>query len=162
MQIPWEFEGLNNVAMKVSLGDFSSAVYDVQLATTSPAAFERNDASGRLMAAVVDPTLGVVETGNPTPKGSTVQIYCNGMGPVDTPQSSGEPSSTQSLSRTRDLPTVTIGGRPATVQFSGLAPGFVGLYQVNVDVPQDAPSGAQPVVITIRGVESKPAILPIQ
>ncbi len=48
---------------------------------------------------------------------------------------------------------MTIGGIPATVSFSGLAPGFVGLYQVNVEVPANAPVGdAIPVVLTIGGV----------
>jgi uncharacterized protein (TIGR03437 family) len=51
------------------------------------------------------------------------------------------------------LPTVFFGAVPAPVTqefFSGLAPGFVGLYQVNVQVPQDAPTGAAiPVVLSI-------------
>jgi uncharacterized protein (TIGR03437 family) len=57
---------------------------------------------------------------------------------------------------------VTVGGRPAAVQFSGLAPGFVGLYQVNVVVPPDAPTGVQPVIITVDGVASKSASVQIQ
>jgi len=38
-------------------------------------------------------------------------------------------------------PTVQIGGIPATVEYAGLAPGFIGLYQMNVAVPASAPSG---------------------
>jgi uncharacterized protein (TIGR03437 family) len=41
------------------------------------------------------------------------------------------------------------------VSFSGLAPGFVGLYQVNAQVPPGVQtSGAAPVTITIGGITS--------
>ncbi|MGZ4760409.1 MAG: hypothetical protein ACXV95_15215, partial [Acidimicrobiales bacterium] len=41
----------------------------------------------------------------------------------------------------------------ATVTFSGLAPGLVGVYQVNVQVPANAPTGDSiGVYITIGGV----------
>jgi uncharacterized protein (TIGR03437 family) len=57
---------------------------------------------------------------------------------------------------------VTVGGRPAQFGFSGLAPNLVGLYQVNVTVPADAPSGIQPLVVTMEGNDSKTVNLPIQ
>ena len=48
-------------------------------------------------------------------------------------------------------PTITIGGKPADIQFSGLAPCFVGLWQLNVKVPEDAPTGGDvPMVITLN------------
>ena len=57
---------------------------------------------------------------------------------------------------------MTIGNIAAHVDFSGLSPGWVGLYQVNVDVPQDAPTGLQPIVVSIGGVDSKASVLPVQ
>jgi uncharacterized protein (TIGR03437 family) len=67
------------------------------------------------------------------------------------------------LVSTAVLPTATIGGQPAVVLFSGLAPGFVGLYQVNVTVPANAPSGsAVPLVLTINGVASNTVTIAIQ
>jgi uncharacterized protein (TIGR03437 family) len=59
-------------------------------------------------------------------------------------------------------PEVTIGSRRADVQFSGLAPGFVGLYQLNISVAADTPTGLQPVVVTSNGIASKPANLPVE
>jgi uncharacterized protein (TIGR03437 family) len=45
-------------------------------------------------------------------------------------------------------PSVTIGGLPAAVDFAGLAPGFIGLGQMNIRVPAEAPTGdAVPLVI---------------
>jgi uncharacterized protein (TIGR03437 family) len=56
---------------------------------------------------------------------------------------------------------VTVGSVPATVQFCGLAPGFVGLYQLNVLVPANAPTGTQPMVISMGGA-SATIDLPVQ
>ena len=51
----------------------------------------------------------------------------------------------------------------ATVTFSGLAPEFVGLYQVNVQVPQNAPTGsAVPVAIFTSGTASNIATIAVQ
>ena len=61
------------------------------------------------------------------------------------------------------IPTVTIGGAPAQVMFSGLAPGFVGLYQVNVQVPAGlAATNAAPVVISGAGVTSNTVTMALQ
>ena len=57
---------------------------------------------------------------------------------------------------------VTIGGVNAMVSFSGLAPGFVGLYQVNAVVPTGLASGNQAVVITVGDSKSNSALLPIR
>jgi uncharacterized protein (TIGR03437 family) len=59
------------------------------------------------------------------------------------------------LSTTIAAPTVTIGGVSAAVNFSGLSPGFVGVYQVDVQVPENVPTGAEvPVELTIGGAAS--------
>jgi uncharacterized protein (TIGR03437 family) len=46
---------------------------------------------------------------------------------------------------------VTIGGIPATVLCAGLVPGFAGLYQLIVVVPQNIPTGNQPILIQVNG-----------
>ena len=50
---------------------------------------------------------------------------------------------------------------PAQIQFAGLAPGWVGLGQVNMTVPALA-SGIFPVVITIGSSVSNPGNLSVQ
>jgi len=56
-----------------------------------------------------------------------------------------------------------IGGAPATVMFSGLVPGYVGLYQVNAQVPTGAAKGpAVPVEISIGGAMSNSVTLAVQ
>jgi uncharacterized protein (TIGR03437 family) len=67
----------------------------------------------------------------------------------------GEPSPVNPLAETTTIPVVLVGGVPATVVFSGLAPGAVGLYQVNVIVPSNMRAdNSVPVALTIGGVTS--------
>ena len=71
------------------------------------------------------------------------------------PGRTGNAAVSAPLASTVTSPTVTIGGLPAGVSFSGLAPGSVGLYQVDVQIPGDAaPGDAVPVELTIGGVKS--------
>jgi len=143
VQIPWEYQGQSSVAMKVTLyGYQSSTPYTVPLTTYSPGIFAVTNAAGAAITAA-----------NPAKGGDVIVIYANGLGPVDTPQTSGDPASTTKLVGTLAGPTVTIGGTGATVQFSGLAPGFVGLYQVNVQVPAGVPTGTQTLKLSIGGAD---------
>jgi len=57
--------------------------------------------------------------------------------------------------------TVRVGGRDAEVLFAGLAPGFVGLNQINIRVDAAVPAGLQPVSMTVAGVTSNEARLAI-
>jgi uncharacterized protein (TIGR03437 family) len=60
-------------------------------------------------------------------------------------------------------PPVTIGGRTAQVQFSGLAPGFVGVWQINALAPADvAPGNAVDLVVTASGQTSNTVTIAVQ
>jgi uncharacterized protein (TIGR03437 family) len=98
----------------------------------------------------------------PVAKGQAISVFCTGLGAVSPAQVSGQPAG-NALVNTTVMPTATIGGQPAVVLFAGLAPGFVGLYQVNVTVPSSAPSGnAVPLVLTINGAASNTVTMAIQ
>jgi minor extracellular serine protease Vpr len=140
VQIPWEFQGQSSVQMKVTNYGLWSDLYTVPLATYSPGIFVVTDAAYALISAA-----------NPAKRGGSIIIWANGLGPVTTPQSSGDPASSTDYVYTNTAPTVTLGGNPATVPFSGLTPDSVGLYQVNVSVPSDAPTGTQPLKLSIGG-----------
>jgi uncharacterized protein (TIGR03437 family) len=162
VQIPWEFQGQSSVKMTVSVSYIPSAVYTVPLNTYSPGIFEFSD-NGHLSAAATDANGVVFTQANPAKRGQTIVLYVNGMGPLDHPPPSGEPTpQPPPLAQTTFLPTVQIGNIAAHVDFAGLSPGWVGLYQVNVDVPQNAPTGPQPIVVSIGGVDSKASVLPVQ
>jgi uncharacterized protein (TIGR03437 family) len=75
-----------------------------------------------------------------TRTGDAVVIYVSGLGPTDLPLREGLPAPTTTLLRTLVQPSVWVADQPATVFFSGLVPGLVGLYQINVLVPTGVPS----------------------
>jgi uncharacterized protein (TIGR03437 family) len=54
---------------------------------------------------------------------------------------------------------LTVGGVPATLTFVGVPGWSVGVTQVNFTIPPNAPTGAQPVVVTVGGVASSPVTL---
>jgi uncharacterized protein (TIGR03437 family) len=98
----------------------------------------------------------LVTPANPAATGEVVAVFATGLGPVSPDPGTGNPAPRSALSQTTSTPTVTIAGLAAVVQFSGLAPGFVGLNQVNVQVPANVPSGDQDLVITIKVGNSAP------
>jgi adhesin/invasin len=100
----------------------------------------------------------VITASHPVSRGSTVALFLNGLGPVNNQPADGWPAA-DSSSTTVSTPTITIGGQPATVTFSGLAPGFADLYQVNATVPNGIGTGAQPVTCTIGGVSCQTVYL---
>jgi uncharacterized protein (TIGR03437 family) len=97
--------------------------------------------------------------GQPVHPGDNLQIYLTGLGkatpggdPKGTPLTTGStaPADGNPLYRTVATPTVTIGGIPATVAFSGIAPGFTGLYQINVQIPLSVlPGDDVPLAVTM-------------
>ena len=101
-----------------------------------------------------DEVAALADCGEPVSPGVILQIFLTGLGkatPGGDPE--GDPLPTGMLNpggyNTVETPEVTIGGMPAIVDFSGLAPGFSGLYQINARVPLGAQAGDQ-VPLTIR------------
>ncbi len=82
-------------------------------------------------------------------------IYLTGLGPTSPAVGTGMPGPSSPLAFTLTQPTVTLGGVNLAVLFSGLAPGLVGVDQVNVSVPFDVPDGMSvPLVITQGSVST--------
>ena len=71
------------------------------------------------------------------------------MGAVDPPFPDGAAGPVNPLSRTVDTQTaVLFGNIPGVIIFSGAAPNFVGLYQLNVTLPTNLlPNPALPVAV---------------
>ena len=107
----------------------------IQIGSVGPGLFTQ--AGGG--AAVLNQDYSVNGSGQPAAAGSVVAAYLTGLGPVDPPVATGKEAPLNVLSRTSGLVTAAIGGLPATVEFSGLAPEYAGLYQVNVLAPLSQP-----------------------
>jgi uncharacterized protein (TIGR03437 family) len=103
-------------------GDMSlAAVTDVQ--PSSPAILAVTNADGSALS----PSATAVA-------GQTIILYATGLGAVNGNLAVGAPAPATPALITVASPQVTLAGVPLTVTFSGLAPGYVGLYQVNAVV----------------------------
>jgi uncharacterized protein (TIGR03437 family) len=87
--------------------------------------------------------------------GSIISVYATGLGPLTPPVAQGAPASLTTLSTTTLPVTASIGGRSATVQWSGAAPGQIGVYQVNILVPLGTPAGAARVQLSVENNSSQ-------
>jgi minor extracellular serine protease Vpr len=148
--VPWELAGQSSVQMKVTTDEtFYGNVIIIPLQSTAPGFF-----LGGNVAIAQDQNYNLISSSNPAVPGQAIVLYCNGLGPVTNQPASGSPASGTNISSTTTPPVVTIGGQTAQVIFSGLSPGFVGLYQVNVTVPSGLSAGNQAITIAIGGQTS--------
>lgn len=112
--------------------------------------------------AILDQFGRPVNASNAAVPGSVIQLFATGLGPTDPPMKTGEPAPSDPPARLIGAMEATIGGVWARVEFAGLAPTFVGLYQVNLAVPLGLPSGNLPLVLSVGGVRSNEVMLPVK
>jgi len=158
--------GPTPTVLTLTVGQLTNT-FNITLVPYAPALFTTNSQGTGQAAALVGSSLaapaGAFPGSQPAAKGAIVALYCTGLGNVSNPPNPGSSAQSEPLSNTFATPTVTVGGQPAFVPFSGLAPGYVGLYQVNIQIPDSAPSGpAVPIVLTIGGAQSNTATIAIQ
>jgi uncharacterized protein (TIGR03437 family) len=154
-QVPFE-TALGSVSVQVMRGTQTTSTQTVQVTSVAPGVFTLNQ-QGTGPGAFLHANFQGVSDTNPAQGGETVLMYCTGLGATNPFVASG----TAAVVTTNTLvtPTVTIGGLPAAVSFSGLAPTFVGLYQMNVQVPAGLPTGPQNVVVRMNGVTANTTTL---
>ena len=168
LQIPWEVAGQTEAMVTVTAGGMTSNPRMVNIATFAPGIFTLNSAGSSQGAVVISGTRLIAEpasgaNGRPVAAGESISIYCTGLGAVSNQPETGAAAPTELLSVTTTTPTVTIGGIAANVSFSGLTPGAVGLYQVNVQVPAGVAAGAAvPLILSIGGVTSNTVTIAVQ
>jgi uncharacterized protein (TIGR03437 family) len=172
-QVPWDVElgPVEVVIRRESDGQvLESDAEEVSVAAVSPAVFTFDFGPGRAAALNVKaaPNDGVIDgsiaqpensiagvTTQPAPLGGVVTLYVNALGPVDPAAITGQ-NSLDALREATIAPRVFVGDAEALVLFAGLTPQFVGLYQINIVIPEAAVPGAQvPVRIEQGGVMSR-------
>lgn len=152
--MPWETAGTQaSIQVETSGGTSNIVTAAIQTApqifTTNQQGFGQGAVLIAGTATIVAPS-GAFPGSRPAAKGDYISIYTTGLGAVQ--NQPGDGAVATGLSPTVAQPEVRIGCAGANgivafcsapVQFSGLAPGFVGLYQVNVQIPNSALSGNQ-------------------
>jgi uncharacterized protein (TIGR03437 family) len=152
---------------------------NIPIAPYAPGLFTMNQQGTGQAAAIVATTgaiaapAGACSGSRPIQRGEYLALYGTGLGPVNissdlfdgeiTPPPSQYCTQVCTLRNTTALPLVTVGGVPATVQFSGLAPYMIGTYQINILIPAGAPTGnVVPISLNIGGVASNTVTVAIQ
>jgi uncharacterized protein (TIGR03437 family) len=143
VQIPFQLSSESSALVEVSVGGKTSEPRTILLDSTAPGCFTLNQAgtgqgavliaNSDILVAPADSILG--RTSRPAQRGEIITIFCTGLGMVEPTVATGAPAG---ASQTPTPATVTIDGLSADVLYSGTAPGFVGLYQINATVPHGA------------------------
>jgi uncharacterized protein (TIGR03437 family) len=163
IQIPFEVAGSQSAEVVVTVLGQSSTPRTVFFDSAAPGIFALNQKGtgpGAILISISDvpgvPTLAV-PTGSvlgaisrPARRGEFVTIYLTGLGVTSSPLATGAPSTGE---ETAAKATVTIDGLPAAVDFSGTAPGLVGLNQINAIVPEGSRIADDVSVVVTLGMK---------
>lgn len=132
----------------VQVARFSPGIYALQGQTTFPAVAVNSDDGS--VAQPVNSIPGLLT--RPARIGGVIILYASGLGPVDPPVQDAV-ASLDALRNTTTRPVALIGGREAQVLFSGMAPEFVGVNQMNIVIPEGVQAGAAvPIQLRIGGI----------
>jgi uncharacterized protein (TIGR03437 family) len=160
---PYDVAGKTTVSLKVAYNSVQSPGVDLAVANHAPALFTAGGAgSGQAAALNYDTATGLYTVNTETvtaPKGSVVVLYGTGEG-VTNPASTDGSIVTAPAASPNPAITVQVGGKDATVLYSGGVPGLVsGILQINARLAVDTPAGkAVPLVVTINGIQSQPGV----
>jgi uncharacterized protein (TIGR03437 family) len=157
-QVPWATPTTGTVDVAVLVNGGSSNIAAVPVATATPGLFVLLSGA----AAVLNPDYSINDPSNPAKAGTTISAYVTGSGPVSPAATDGVPTPTTPYVYAQASNSATIGNLPATVSFAGLAPGFVGLVQMNIEVPAGLAPGSYPLSVTIDGQTSNAAPITVK
>ena len=158
-QVPWGTPPGTNAditVVKKSTGQVLASSL-TPVTQVSPGFFTAT-ANGRGQISALNEDNTVNSIANPISRGKVIQLYGTGVGAVSNQPADGQPSPSSPLA-VGERPDVVINGRSvpaADVLYSGLGPGFVGLWQLNVKIPDSVPPGNSiSVVVLLRSVASQ-------
>lgn len=102
--------------------------------------------------------------GQPAKPGDNIVVYWTGGGATIPSLPTGQvaPADGSTLYHTTQTPTVTIGGLPVSVAFSGIVPGTAGEYQLNLTIPNGVTAGDQVPLVVSMGSSSDTVGLAIE
>ena len=152
-QVPFEVAP-GNVQMTITSNGVTSLPVSLVVQASAPGIFV--DANRRATALNQDYSFNT--SANPAPTGSYISVYMTGQGAVTPVVPTGQAAPTGSFVYTVAKTTATLDGIDAPIYFSGLAPGYVGLAQVNLQIPS-LPPGDHTLVVTIGGRASNGALI---
>jgi glucosylceramidase len=155
-QVPWEATPGSATLTVTHAGIAASQT--VTVAADGPAIFTLY---GNPEAAALNQDYSVNSQDNPAAEGQAILLFGTGLGAVSPAVPTGAPAGDNPLSTVTAKVTATVGGADAQVLFAGLAPGFAGLWQINVALPAGT-SGAVPVTVSVAGTATNTVMIWLQ
>lgn len=152
-QAPFEISKRAAASVVITRAGASSDAVVVPVVELQPALYT-TDGTQAIVVHNADFTLA--DASRPLASGEFAFVYAAGLGAVTNQPQTGSAAPASPPSATLTSVAVTLAGRPCEVQFAGLAPGFVGVYQVNFRVPVNPPRGLQELILTV-GTSGSPA-----
>jgi uncharacterized protein (TIGR03437 family) len=152
VQMP--FQAVGNVTMIMHTPGGVSDNFNMTVLPNAPTIFMSGVAGpDSNLPTVVRMGNGLLATdSNPIHRNDTLVIYLTGMGQTSPVVGNGLPSPGDPLATPLTMPTVQLAGQTLPILYAGLAPGEVGVYQINVTVPRSTPTGlGLPLTITQGG-----------
>ena len=140
-QMPFQAVGAETIVVHTPAG--TSDNFNLTVQPTAPAVFLSGVAGPQTnLPTVIRLDNGLLATdANPIHRGDTLVLYATGLGQTNPSGLTGYPAPGDPLASALAVPTVSIGGVNLPVSYAGLAPGEVGVYQINVLVPGNVPVG---------------------
>jgi uncharacterized protein (TIGR03437 family) len=124
--VPYRLGTITSVDIQVQVDDVLSATVTIPVAPTAPG----------FSPSILNQDRTVNTAANPAPRGSIVSFYGTGLGQMTPQLPDGALAIATPYSTPLTPPAVTIGGQPATILYSGDAPGFpTGVFQINATIP---------------------------
>lgn len=118
---------------------------------TAPGVFT-NPVGGLGYAAALHANYSLIGPNSPAAIGETISVFVTGLGTVFPSVADGSAGPSSPLSTTTNTIQAYVDGVEATVSYAGLAPGFAGLYQINLTIPSGVSSGD--VALDVSGPDS--------
>jgi len=150
------FEMIGDVTMILRTPGGVSDNFNLAVLPGAPAVFRANLPQVGAVPVIVRNSNGKLVTGSdPVHRGDVLIIWATGLGQTTPAGQTGLPSPTKPLANALNTPQITLGNMDLPLIYAGLAPHYVGVYQINVQVPRNAPAGlAVPLVINQGGVST--------
>jgi uncharacterized protein (TIGR03437 family) len=148
-EVPIDLIPGNQYEIQVSVNGALTAPGSIQIVSAAPGIAAA--ASGEIIAQHAADYSLISDT-SPAQPGEFIVLYLVGLGATD---------NASPLSHPLVAPILTLNGGQVPVYFAGLTPGEVGLYQIDVQIPADAPNGDLTLSVSQAGASSNLAILPV-
>jgi uncharacterized protein (TIGR03437 family) len=169
LQIPYEASATQQLPIVLSVNNALTLPQLLNIIPTAPGVLSDNQGptppSLQNRAHIIaqhSADFSLITSSHPAKPGEYVVMYLVGLGDTDPSVASGAASpGPPSLANVTVTPIVTVDSQLSTVTFAGLAPFFVGLYQIDFQVPTSAASGELEVDVTQNGVAANPTLLPV-